>query len=388
MTFLVKLSRLAAAKHEPQNCLASRLKIAILTELFPPSVGGQEARFAEISQVLTRRGHSVHVFCIRNVAASQAEEVRDDVVIHRYPEAYDYQQPFFKWLRRRPSTVLRYALWCRHIDASSFDVFILNQWPLAHILLARPSMRAKSVIDWCEFRDGAIFAFVQRSLPRMVSGNIANNISLARRLESYSGRPFECLPSGIYRNRYQCVPAAQRQGILYLGRITKHKNLPLVLASYEALLAAGYVGRLRIAGSGPALADLQRIVAASRVANMVDVLGFVSEEMKISLLATSQVLLLASRREGFPRAIAEAMASGLPVVTADYTENAAKEVVRQYGIGRVTEPLPEKLSRAVLDVLSNWASYSRSCLSASQSLDWDVLADRLLQIAVSNSRPV
>ena len=328
----MKLSRLAAAKHGPQNCLASRLKIAILTELFPPSVGGQEFRLAEIAQVLARHGHSVHVFCIRNVPGSQSEEIQNNVVIHRYPEAYDYQQPLLRWLRRRPYTVLSYSLWCRHIDAASFDVFILNQWPLAHILLARSSMRAKSVVDWCEFRDGAIFSLLQKNLPRMVSGNIANNISLARRLESCSGRHFDCLPSGIYRNRYQCAPATQRQGILYLGRITEHKNLPLVLASYEALVSTGYVGPLRIAGSGPALADLQRIVTASRVADTVEILGFVSDEMKISLLAASQVLIASQPTRGLPRAIAEAMASGLPVVTADYPENAAKEVVRQYGI--------------------------------------------------------
>ncbi len=247
-------------------------------------------------------------------------------------------------------------------------------------------MRAKSVIDWCEFRDGALFAFFQKNLPRLVSGNIANNIALAKQLQSCSGRSFECIPSGIYRDRYQCELASQRQGILYLGRITEHKNLPLVLSSYESLLSSGYVGRLRIAGSGPALLRLQHLVEASNVADKVDVLGFVSEETKIKLLATSEVLLLASRREGFPRAIAEAMASGLPTVTADYPENAAKDVVRQYRIGRVTEPLPEKLSSGILDVLAEWDVYSRSCLSASQSLDWEALADRLLQIAASQSR--
>lgn len=368
-------------KHRPGSCFASDLKIAILTELFPPSVGGQEIRFAEISRVLTSYGHSVHIFCIRNVPGTPSEEVLEDIAIHRHPEAYSYQQPAFKWLRRRPFAVLNYALWCRRIDPSSFDLFIFNQWPLAHILLAHRAMRAKSVIDWCEFRSGWLFALLQTNLPRLVSGNLANSIALKERLEMCSGRPFEYLPSGIYPGRYRCASAAQRQGILYLGRVAEHKNLPLVLSSYESLLSKGYGGRLRIAGGGPALSSLRHTVEASAVADKVDLMGFVSEEQKIDLLATSDVLLLASRREGFPRAIAEAMASGLPTVTTDYPENGAKDVVRQYGIGRVAEPTPEKLAEGILAVLTKWDSYSKCCLVASKSLDWEVLVNKLLQIA-------
>jgi glycosyltransferase involved in cell wall biosynthesis len=357
------------------------LKIAILTELFPPSVGGQEIRFAEISRVLTHHGHSVHVFCIRNIPGTPTEEVSENVAIHRYPAAYDYQLPTFKWMRRRPFVVLSYALWCRRIDPRSFDLFIFNQWPLAHIVLARPAMRSRSVIDWCEFRGGSLFAFLQRRLPRLVSDNLANNMGLKERLEQSSGRRFEYLPSGIYTERYRCAPAAQRHGILYLGRLAEHKNLPLMLSSYECLASQGYRGRLRIAGSGPALSKLQHIAAVSAVSDRVDFMGFVSEEQKLELLATSEVLLLTSRREGFPRVIAEAMASGLPTVTVEYPENGAKDVVRQYEIGQVAEPTPEALSEKVLGVLANWNLYSRCCLSASKSLDWEVLVDKLLQMA-------
>jgi glycosyltransferase involved in cell wall biosynthesis len=357
------------------------LKIAILTELFPPSVGGQEIRFAEISRVLTRYGHSVHIFCIQNIPGTPSEEVLENVVIHRYPEAYDYQQPAFEWTRRRPFVVLSYALRCRRIDPSSFDLFIFNQWPLAHILLARPATRAKSVIDWCEFRSGPLFAFLQTNLPRLVYRNLANSMALKEQLEVCSGRNFDYLPSGIYSERYRCAPAERRQGILYLGRLAEHKNLPLVVSSYECLVCKGYRGRLRIAGSGPALSNLQRIVEASTVADKVDLMGFVEEEQKIELLAASEVLLLASRREGFPRAVAEAMASGLPTVTANYPENGTKDVVRQYGIGKIAEPTPEALAEGVLGALADWSLYSRCCLSASMSLDWEVLVGKLLQIA-------
>ncbi len=351
--------------------------------MFPPSVGGQEIRYAEISKVLTARGHSVDVFCIRSTPGTKAEENVDGVAIHRYPEAHGYRQPLLKLLRRSPSAVIKYGLWCRRIDPKAFDCFIFNQWPIAHILMAPRSMRSKAVIDWCEYRKGALPSLFQKYLPRLTSSNIANSIALKQELEARSGRNFEVLPSGIVSARYRTAPAAERRGILYLGRIEEHKNLPLMLSAYESLRSKSYQGRLRIAGSGPASPKLQQIVKASKVAHHVDLMGFVTEEQKIELLASSEVFLLTSRREGFPRAIAEAMASGLPVVTVDYPENGARNIVRQYGIGKVTDPLPAKIAEGTLAVMAEWETYSKASVSAGRSMDWEVLIDKLLQIAVT-----
>ncbi|MFZ0706545.1 MAG: glycosyltransferase family 4 protein [Candidatus Korobacteraceae bacterium] len=357
------------------------MKIAILTELFLPSVGGQEVRYAEISQVLTAHGHSVEVYCIHTDRGSEAEGIIDGAVVHRHPQAYGYLQPILRILRRRPLAVLRFALRCRSIDPKAFDCFVFNQWPIAHIFMAPRAMRAKAFIDWCEYRDGLTFGFLQKHLPRLTAANVANSIALQRDLQVCSGQRFEVLPSGIFPDRYHCAPAREREGILYLGRIEEHKNLPLMLSSYKSLLSRGYGGRLRIAGGGPALSKLQKLVKASNIAERVDLLGFVTEERKIELLASSEVFLVTSRREGFPRAIAEAMASGLPVVTVDYPENGAKDVVRQYGIGVVTDPAPSKVAEGVLRVMAEWEMYSRTGVSASRSLDWEVLIDKLLQIA-------
>jgi glycosyltransferase involved in cell wall biosynthesis len=307
----------------------------------------------------------------------------DGTVIHRHPEAYGYQQPLLTVLRRSPSAVLKYALWCRSIDPEAFDCFIFNQWPIAHILAAPRSMRAKSVIDWCEYRDGALFGFFQKYLPRLASTNIANSVGLRHKLQARSGCNVEVLPSGIFPAQYRAVPAAERRGILYVGRIEEHKNLPLMLASYEWLRSRGYSGRLRIVGSGPALSKLQQIVRKSEIADDVDLMGFITEERKIEILASSEIFLLTSRREGFPRAIAEAMASGLPVVTVEYPENGAGDIVRQYGIGTVTKPNPANLAEGMIAVTAEWERYSKACILASRSLDWEVLVDKLLQIAAT-----
>jgi glycosyltransferase involved in cell wall biosynthesis len=362
------------------------VRIALLTELFSPSIGGQEIRYAEMTEALARRGHSVEVFCLRNEPGREITEAQGNVTVHRYPTAYDYQRPMLKWLRRRPYPLLRYAVWCRDIDSQAFDIFIFNQWPLAHIALAPRAIRCKAVIDWCEFRQDTLFLLLQKYFPRMVFRNIANSTALREQMQLLSGRSFEYLPSGIYPQQYRCAPATEREGLLYLGRVTQHKNLPLVLTSYEHLLKKGYTGRLRIAGTGPAIDELPDLASRLSIEDKVDFLGQVTEKEKIKLLSSSQVLILTSQREGFPRVIAEAMASGLPVVTTDYPENGAKGVVRQYGVGSVTEPSADKVSDGVLQVLQAWDLYSQAGLLASKSLDWEILIDKLLQMPAVEAR--
>ncbi len=361
--------------------MGERVRVALLTELYSPNIGGQEIRFTEIADALARRGHSVEVFCIRSIPGTPTEETQGNIVVHRHPTAYHYQRPALSWLRRRTFPLLRYAAWCRRIPSEQFDFFLFNQWPLAHVLLAPRRMRHKAILDWCEFRSGALFTAVQKYLPRLVRKNIANNHALRQKLEALSGCSFDVVPGGIQCDQYRSAPAEQRSGLLYLGRVTEHKNLPLLVSAYERLVEKGYTGRLRIAGDGPAMASLKLVVQKSPVADRVEILGYTAEQEKIELLARSQILLLTSRREGFPRVVAEAMASGLPVVTVDLRDNGTKDIVREHGIGKVTEPNAEKLSKAVFQVLADWSRYSAAGKLGSKGLDWDVVVDQLLRIS-------
>ena len=204
---------------------------------------------------------------------------------------------------------------------------------MLHVLTLRGKDRKRAVIDWCEIRDGQPYRLFQALLPRLVAANTAVSGAVQRHVAARSGGPALLLPSGVNRQAYYAAEPAHRSGVLYLGRLSPHKGVPLLIESFTALRKAGMTERLTIAGAGPALAEVAAAKAASAFADDIHLLGEVSEEHKRALLARNRVLVLPSRREGFPRVVAEAMASALPVVTTRFPQNGTAMVAAPAYVG-------------------------------------------------------
>lgn len=357
----------------------TEMRIGIFTELYPPHVGGQEIRYAELAACLLQVGHSVDVYCVRHSADLPEHEVASGVSVFRYPLAENYKQPFLKPLKRAGVPLLRYSLWVRRMARhEKYDLMLFNQWPLAHVVMASKKGREKIVLDWCEVRNGRLYRTFMKWLPRLSGRNIAVSQAVADSVAAISGRPVEYIPSGVWLSKYRCMSKEKRSGLVYVGRVTEHKNLGLLLEAFELIKEAGYPGDLNIAGTGPALEGLITASKASRFTANIHFLGFVDDETKVRLLASSEALVIPSRREGFPRVVAEGMASGLPVATVAFPDNGTKTVVQDYGIGIVAEPTAKALSVAVADVLQDWQNYSDRCLMHSAELDWNILVQKLL----------
>lgn len=107
---------------------------------------------------------------------------------------------------------------------------------------------------------------------------------------------------------------AKKWRILFLSRILKTKGI------YETVQAAAILGKkhpnleLVVAGNGPELDKVRSFARDIGAANVV-FSGYVRGEEKRRLFEDSHMFCLPSYSEGFPVAIVEAMAFGLPVIT-------------------------------------------------------------------------
>jgi glycosyltransferase involved in cell wall biosynthesis len=363
------------------------LRIGLFTELFPPSFGGQEQRFADLADLLAMRGHQVTVMCVRHLPDAPEDEILSSgVEVIRRPLSPRYYKPFGGLLPRSPLGMIRYALAVRRLTRSrEFDVLFLNQWPLLHVLALSRADRARAILDWCEIRGSAVFQAVQKLLPRLVAANTAVSTHVAAYLRSSSNTRALVLPSGISNHLYRMERPQDRQGLLHLGRITTHKNLPLLISMFEELQRRGYREPLTIAGDGPAIEALRRRVEVSPGHAQIRLLGAVSDKRKIELLASARVLVITSQREGFPRVVAEAMASGLPVVTACYPQNGTVSVVNEYDCGLCASPEAVDLADAAQSILAAWDAWSARAHHKTADLDWSSLSRQFERLLVETA---
>jgi glycosyltransferase involved in cell wall biosynthesis len=102
--------------------------------------------------------------------------------------------------------------------------------------------------------------------------------------------------------------------LLFVGRLIAEKGIFELLAAFAQLIERRPC-RLVMVGDGAAAAELARRVSELGLDASVSLTGFLSGERLLDAYRSADVFVLPSYREGFPTAIIEAMAAGLPIVT-------------------------------------------------------------------------
>jgi glycosyltransferase involved in cell wall biosynthesis len=151
---------------------------------------------------------------------------------------------------------------------------------------------------------------------------------------------------------------------LVAATVNRQKGVMVALDAVHGLARARPRLHLLIAGDGPDRPMLERAVARRGLGARVHVAGAVTPDAMPRYHASADVLLYPTlRREGLPRAILEAMATGVPVIASD--RGGIPSAVRPEETGvLLRHPTPDALAGATSALLDDGARRLRLAMRA------------------------
>jgi len=306
-----------------------RLRIAIVTETYPPEVNGVAMTIGRIVAGLQARQHQVQLVRPRQGRADSPasrpnfeEVLKAGVPIPRYDAlkmGLPAKQALVRlWSLKRPDIV-----------------HIVTEGPLGWSALAAAHKLKIPVstdfhtnfhtyskhygIGWLRRPIAAYLRkFHNRALCTMVPTE-----GMRRELEELGIKNLRVVSRGVDTGLFSPARrSSQLRGswgagsddvvALYVGRIAPEKNLPLVLRAAEAMRAANPRVRLVLVGDGPDRAALQARHPGHVFA------GMRTGEDLAAHYASGDVFLFPSTTETYGNVTMEALASGLAVIAYDY----------------------------------------------------------------------
>lgn len=291
------------------------MRLLFVCRVFERGVGGVERMAILLMNAMAERGHEVSLFTWDEAGAQAYYPMSEAIRWHRL-DMGDATRPA-DW----PLRVARMRRFRRLATSPKPDVVVAYQH--GPFLFAALSTLATGVpVVLAERNAPDRFDYLRAGRRR---GFVFATMRLARavavQFESYIGRypPYlrsrmVAIPNPVHAVEAYAQPVAARARriLLSVGRLSYQKNFSTLLRAFALVSEACPEWRLRIVGDGEEREALTALAEELGIGERVSMDGparDVSAEYQ-----SADLFCLPSLWEGFPNAIAEAMAHGLPVV--------------------------------------------------------------------------
>ncbi len=343
------------------------MRIMLVTDQYPPMVGGVPSVVQGLAVDFTQRGHQVWVIA-PSAPRRNEYHFEENIHIHRFAS---FGWPWYAGQRIAlfPLPIMRQLM--KYVDPHVLHIhspLMLGQvaqrlaWNFHKPVIATnhfmPSNMSQSLASNKYFNKGVytyLIRFYNRctyvTAPtatalkllhdyglRALAGAISNGIDL---------RTFTPGERDLHIRRRLCLPE-DCPLVLHVSRLSEEKRIDVLLDAAARMQSNAH---LALVGVGPTEIALRSLVERLHLDNRVSFLGFVSNADLLALRRASDVYVIPSEAELQSLSTMEAMACGLPVIAANAC--ALPELVHHKENGLLFQPgNSEELAR-YLDALLN-----------------------------------
>jgi glycosyltransferase involved in cell wall biosynthesis len=348
------------------------MNILLVTPWRPSLTGGISTVVTRLTGEFQKKGHHITIFvadrenCLRQIESLDITPVygmylRSPVSSHFPIRGLVMCGAWFPltmlqliWLARRKrldAIIIQYPL------AGMFYFGILKRLIGCVLLVTYQGNDAHDLSLW-DRREQRLVRFllekadvvlaVSRTLLRKVQ-DVFPDLHLARTVLLPNGAPLDSI---LDNEQYQKDAGLSPDFVLTVGHLIHRKGIDVVIAALSAARDRGVRLHLVIAGEGPERENLMQQSREHGISDQVCFLGNQSHRQILSLMKSCLLFVLASRAEGMPLVIAEAMACGRAVVATNV--DGIPEIVQDGTTGLlVPAEDPASLASALIKLYSD-----------------------------------
>jgi len=376
-------------------------RIAFVSDaVLPFNKGGKERRLWEITRRLAAAGFEVHIYTMKWWSGGKSMTL-DGVHLN----AIAKHRPLYRRRRRSMGQAILFGLATFKLLFARFDVLDVDHMPYYPLFAARvvcTLRRKRMVATWhevwgtatwrrylgCLAPFGVVIEWLASRMPNEIVSVSAHTTERLTTILKVAV-PVHTIGLGVDLETIDREPiASARSDIVYAGRLLQNKNIDVLIQAVALLIQRRPSVLCRIVGEGPERCRLEKLCEELNLTDTVVFENFVPEPRIYGVLKSATVFALPSVREGFGGVLLEANVCGLPAVTVDHPDNAARHLVVEGANGFLAAVGATDLSRALDVALTKAAAMdARAALQRTGYLrDWSEISAAVSAVLTANGQ--